>query len=572
MHQENKQRSQISQSSILLRGIAKSLNITGSVLVASYDLSIEATKKIAYATVNSSAAIGSGLINVTRMTGSALGSGLINATKAAGTGLINATKTVSIPKPKKSKKLFDFKMDSVLGIFGRESDKIQTKIKEYEAKMHAIYAEIGNKKTSGASIGQHAEEAIDRQIQQARLYEDEIQRLKARLSEFKAKEAQAKESEKKKAHVSVKSAKTPIEQVERNIQLAIQKALSYGVFDSSSDRAIFEKVASDLLETEMEIKILAATELGKMGNLAATPILMETIKFDNTYLTTEVINSLINIGDVRAVPLFKAKLNDSSYRVRMGCIRGIYKLASDKEVVSTLVEALRDDHNEVRRTAVTFLGWKDDISVVPSLVQCLKDEDDRVRAATVSALLNFKDQSSVMPLIKVLGDKVLDIREKALEAIRTITGVNLSFDVQLSGQLLYDEINKLRDWWLKERFGDVDFKFEDDDELSKKAGAPIEEPVSTPIAPIAPIAPIEPIDTLETSQASMEEPISESILKTVQAPVEEAISEPIEEPVTEVAFVDITPVETMKESNISDEAVDEAVDKSMDDTVEEPRW
>jgi hypothetical protein len=455
--------------SLILRGIAKTLNLTGAAVVASYDLSIGTTKKLAFATINSSSLIGQGLVRATRLSGA----GIVNAAKAAGSGLTSAVKTA---KPKKTGNTCNFKLNSLFGIFGSESDKIQAKIKDYEAKMHDIYSDVGSLTTSGVPIGPVKAEAIDQKIHQARVFEDEIQRLKARQLELKTKEeAQAKET-KKKPYSAVKTTKAPLEQVERNIRIAIQKALSYGVFESSSDRAIFEKVANDLLESEMEIKILAATEIGKMGNASGVPVLMEAIKFENTYLTTEIINSLINIGDARAVPLFKASFRDNNYRVRMGCIRGIYKLASDKDVIDILVEALRDDHNEVRKTAVTFLGWKDDASVVSSLAQCLKDEDDRVRASTVSALLNFKDQSTVMPLIKVLSDNALDIREKALDAIKAITGVDITFDVQLSGQALYDEINNLRDWWLKERFGDVDIRFDDDDELSKKAGVEVEEP------------------------------------------------------------------------------------------------
>lgn len=437
--------------SLILRGIAKTLNWTGGALVASYDLSIDASKRLASVSINSSSALGRSIANAARHTTSAISS--------------PRTQT------KKTGNIFNYKrlMTSVSGIFGNEGDKIEAKIRDYEAKMHEIYSEVGSQTTSGIPIGPVGAETIDKMIHQARIYEDEIGRLKAKLQQIKTQQAQEKEAEAKKPIRPVKTIKTPLDQVERNIHNAIQRALHYGEFSASSERAIFEKVANDILESEMEIKILAATELGKMGNPEAVPILMESIKFDNTYLTTEIINSLINIGDKRAIPIFKAGVENNNYRVRLCSLRGIYKLSPDKEIVSTLVSALRDDHHEIRKTAVTFLGWKDDVSVVPSLIQCLKDEDDRVRAATVSALLNFKDPSSVMPLIKVLGDKILDIREKALDTIRIITGADIKFDIQSRGQQLYDEINNLRDWWLKERFGNVDIRFDDDDELSKAA-------------------------------------------------------------------------------------------------------
>jgi hypothetical protein len=59
-------------------------------------------------------------------------------------------------------------------------------------------------------------------------------------------------------------------------------------------------------------------------------------------------------------------------------------------------------------------------------------------------------------LIKVLGDKDIEIREKAFEAIRVISGEEITFDVYASGKALTGAINNLRDWWQKERLGKVE--------------------------------------------------------------------------------------------------------------------
>jgi hypothetical protein len=220
----------------------------------------------------------------------------------------------------------------------------------------------------------------------------------------------------------------------------------------------------------MEIKTLAAAELGKMGNRAAVPILIEAARFDNPDLTSEVINSLISIGATEAVALFKEKVNDPKYRVRIGCLRGLFKLAGDDEAIPLLTDALRDEHPEVRRSAATFLGWKDRTDAVPALVQCLSDDDARVRKAAVSALANIKDDSSVPPLLRVLGDKDLEIREKALEAIKLISGEEFAFDVKASGNELNKAINDLRNWWQEKRLGELDVT----ETKAPEAEAPVE--------------------------------------------------------------------------------------------------
>lgn len=78
----------------------------------------------------------------------------------------------------------------------------------------------------------------------------------------------------------------------------------------------------------------------KMGKEVTVPVLLKTAKSDNADLTSEVINTLISIGDLRAVPLFLEKTSDPGYRIRIGCLRGLYKLADDRDAIPILREAL----------------------------------------------------------------------------------------------------------------------------------------------------------------------------------------------------------------------------------------
>jgi len=339
-----------------------------------------------------------------------------------------------------------------------EARSIEAKIKDYENKIKALYYEIGKEGATRPEAENPLEvEAVKKLLADVREYEKEIQRLKDRIVEMEAESKRvALQRMKRDKEAGKVQDKASVEQINKTIESAIHKALRHGVFETASERAIFDKVAHDLLDSENEIKILAAAELGKMGNEAAVAILCETAGFDDPSLTSEVINSLINIGDARAIPLFKTKINDPKYRVRIGCLRGLYKLAGDSEAMPFLIEALRDTHPEVRRTAATFIGWKDYSDALPALVQCLRDDDEKVRKAAASSLANIKDESSVLPLIKLLGDSDIEVREKALDAIRMITGEDISFDIHASGQGLALAIENVRDWWQKERIRRAD--------------------------------------------------------------------------------------------------------------------
>ncbi|MBF0321181.1 MAG: HEAT repeat domain-containing protein, partial [Nitrospirae bacterium] len=330
-------------------------------------------------------------------------------------------------------------------------DDLRDKITEYEGKIKNLYFEIGKE---GASADQMESDRVRKMIEDVKEFEKEIKRLQGRileLEEMKREEALRKPESRRETRPSKKKQKLSGEQVDSMVKSSIEKALRHGTFETDSDKAIFNKIANDLLDVEMDVKILAATELGRIGNKASVDVLLEAVKYDNHYLTAEIINSLIGIGDPRAVALCKETASGANHKVRVNSLRGLYKLGKDSEIIPYLVDALRDEHSEVRRTAVTFLGWKDVADAVPGLIQSLQDKDESVRKAAVAALANIKDQAAVLPLMRTLADDSIEIRQKSLEAIKMITGKEAAFNIELTGEALTKAVNELKDWWQKER-------------------------------------------------------------------------------------------------------------------------
>jgi len=349
---------------------------------------------------------------------------------------------------------------------GKPSERkiINGKIRKKEEKIEKLYSEIGKEgvKYSDSGVESPLEtEAVKSLISDVREYEKEIQRLKSRISELKEEE-KAETLRKRKLKEEARPAKEKVEikamPVVKVVKLEIENALRGGVFEPTSEKTKFEKVANDLLDSDMEVKILAVTELAKMKNEAAVHVLTETVKFEDPHLASEIVNALIDIGDSKAVPLFKEKITDPHYRVRVACLRGLYKLAEDddEDSIQLLTNALRDEHPDVRRSGITFIGWKDNVDAVPALVQCLKDEDEKVRKAALSALATIREKSAVIPLIRALKDKDIDMKEKVLDAIKMISGEEITFDLQASGEELSKAIDDLIDWWQKKRLGEVE--------------------------------------------------------------------------------------------------------------------
>jgi len=345
-----------------------------------------------------------------------------------------------------------------------ETGIIEDKIRKKEEKIDELYREIGKEGAKYSDTGVESPletENVRGLMSDVREYEKEIQRLKGRitaLEEKKKKEAVEKKKPVEKPEPAKEKEKT--EEVKAGllpVNKAIKTALESGQFKSNSAKAKFEKVANDLLDDDMEIKILAVSELAKMKNKAAVPVLAGALDFEDSNLNSEIINALIELGDSGAIPLFKEKVKDPHHGVRVACLRGLYKLAEDDdEAIQLLKNAVRDEHPDVRKSAITFIGWKDIADAVPTLVQCLKDEDDKVRKAALSALATIRDESSVLPLIRALGDENLDMRKKGLDAVNMITGEDVAFDLQASGKELTEAIDELANWWQEKRLGEVE--------------------------------------------------------------------------------------------------------------------
>jgi len=346
----------------------------------------------------------------------------------------------------------------------KETDKLHRKIKEYEAQVRSLYYEIGktSSKLTDANENLQDSEIARELLSRVKEYESNISDLKNRiveLEEAKKAEARRREQEERYRRATIKANMARPETVRKDkrkaqaaINAAIKDALIHGDFESASDRAIFDKIATDILDKETEIKMLAAAELGKMRNKAAVPVLQAAIGLGDDNLSSEIINSLITIGDKSSVKVFLQSAIDDHHRVRVASLRGLYKLApEDKDIRSTFIDALRDGHPEVRKTAATLIGWLDEPDAVPSMVQCLTDEDEKVRKAIISALANLRDKACVLPLIRRLGDESIEVREKALDAIRVITGEDISLNTSASGEALAKSLEDLKKWWQQER-------------------------------------------------------------------------------------------------------------------------
>jgi HEAT repeat protein len=332
--------------------------------------------------------------------------------------------------------------------FGLTKAEVQAKLAVIESRIRDLYLEIGKMGAGSDDIdGILATAEAEEMIEKIKKLEDESRALNKYLGELETAEKQGLPLTK----FSVKPRSAVEGQLFKRISSVAESCIRKATFPLRSDAIIFEKALRDLLEAEMDIKRLAVSELGKLGNKHAGPVLKEALGINNQDLQAEIINALIQIEDGEVLSICKRYLKHSYAGVRAACVRGLYKAGQD-QAGPLLIEALKDDNMEVRNSSAMFLGWIEFRPAIPALLQvAAADSDLRVRKSALQALENIRDQGAVLPLIRLLHDDSKDIRDKVRVALERITGETLTVS---NGEEVKDrlaDVNRLKEWWIKKK-------------------------------------------------------------------------------------------------------------------------
>lgn len=330
--------------------------------------------------------------------------------------------------------------------FGLNREGVSAKIGALEDRIRDLYLQIGTKTSKLEEEEGEADDGELRAItEQITEHEKEIRLLKKYLVELEQVEAPG--SAKK---LTLARRLEGEERFQKSLGSSVEHCLRRAKFALRSDAILFEKALHDLLDEEIEIKRLAASELGKIGNTAAAPALKEALRIESPQLQAEILNSLILIEDRDLFAICKRFRKHDYFGVRTACMRGFYK-AGRQEAEPYLIEALRDENVEVRNSAAVFLGWLEAGTATVPLLQAARDEDKRVRKSAILALTNIRDETAVLPLIRLLNDEDKEIREKVRYAIERISGEPVEFPNDAAETERSQAVERLKDWWLKKQ-------------------------------------------------------------------------------------------------------------------------
>ncbi|MEI6666942.1 MAG: HEAT repeat domain-containing protein [Acidobacteriota bacterium] len=369
--------------------------------------------------------------------------------------------------------------------YGLTKSEVQAKLTLIDTRVRELYLEIGKMGSGSDDVaGILATAEAESVIEKIKALEDESSALNKYLAELEAAERQGLPIT--KFTVKPKSAidGARFKKMSAVAEASIRKA----TFTLKSDAIIFQKALRDLLEADMDIKRLAVSELGKMGNKHAGPVLKEAIGIDNHDLQAEILNALIQIDDPDVVAICKRHMNHPYAGVRAACVRGLYRVGKT-DTAPLLVEALKDDNVEVRNSSAMFLGWLEFTPAIPTLLHvAAADLDVRVRKSALQALENIRDQGAVLPLMRLLNDDDKDIRDKVLVTLERITGESLAIDTSDDARARVAAVSRVKEWWIRKKH-----------DIANPDDAPAAEASDVAAAEFAPAAESAPADASDAA-------------------------------------------------------------------------
>src|SRR3989338_2676385 len=291
----------------------------------------------------------------------------------------------------------------------KEKRSLEKGILDYQKKIEGLYYKIGELSVKHKNIGkvQNSEE-VKNLISLVTEYEGEIEKIRERITEIE-------KVEKEELLKGMQKAQKFNEDLKASIMTLIDDTENEGSFESDTEKDTFMKTARRLISDEPVVRVLAAMELGRIGNRAATSILTEAEKLNDPDFTIEIIHSLTAINNPSALPLFREKIADSDIRIRLCSLFALYEF-DFKGSIPLIIDALKYSHSHIRIAAATLLGWKGakEKEIPPALINALEDSEVRVRMA-------------------------------ALDALKTITGKEIEFDVHASGEAISEGVKALKE-------------------------------------------------------------------------------------------------------------------------------
>lgn len=195
--------------------------------------------------------------------------------------------------------------------------------------------------------------------------------------------------------------------------------------EQGADWATAKKFANALSSEVPELRMAAASALGKLGETSAVPALVDALTDENPQVRVRCCAALAALNHGQAVPPLIERLSDPHGEVRHEASVALASIGTD-QALAALLDMLDDGNTSIRRIAASSLGRAGSVSAVQPLADALADESSAVRSAAVFSIIELlsnaptqqshqirdtvvselknSDSATVQPLVEILSE------------------------------------------------------------------------------------------------------------------------------------------------------------------------
>ncbi|ERH03026.1 MAG: HEAT repeat protein [Halonotius sp. J07HN6] len=196
--------------------------------------------------------------------------------------------------------------------------------------------------------------------------------------------------------------------------------------EQGADWAVAKRFAKALSSDIPELRMAAASALGKLGDESAVSSLTNALSSDgNPKVRTRICMALGEIAHPSAVPALIKHLEDPSGRVREEAAIALSTIGTD-QALAALTDMTESENASIRRIAASALGEAGTAEVVEPLANALADRNAAVRSAAVYSILELlsnvetqkshqirdrivtelqdADEATVQPIVEILEE------------------------------------------------------------------------------------------------------------------------------------------------------------------------
>ncbi|HEX5832547.1 MAG TPA: HEAT repeat domain-containing protein [Pyrinomonadaceae bacterium] len=182
--------------------------------------------------------------------------------------------------------------------------------------------------------------------------------------------------------------------------------------------ATVDLLISQVTAEDLEVRRSAVVALGRIGDSAATPVLVNALRDES--LAIDAANALTEIGDPQAVDGLLKLIGNDDPSTRQAAVNALNSVIPPS-MSERIIPLLHDPEPNVRESAVKIAGYFGYPGAAAALVDLSRDPNERVRTAAIEHLPYVEEERAVFEvLVHALKDETLNVRAAAARALGTL--------------------------------------------------------------------------------------------------------------------------------------------------------